>query len=81
MSGNGKYQIAVAQSNYLYISTDYGNTWKRIIIAGTSPNCAISSNGKYLILQTTQSMLVSSDYGNTWTSKIGAYYWSGASIS
>jgi photosystem II stability/assembly factor-like uncharacterized protein len=70
MSSDGKYQTAVNNAGYIYISNDYGNTWREKDSSRTWVDVSMSSCGKYQTAITNSSpfgnIYVSSDYGNTW---------------
>jgi photosystem II stability/assembly factor-like uncharacterized protein len=73
MSSDGKYQTAVVFAGAIYISNDYGNTWRAKASSQDWVDVSMSSCGKYQTAITNTSVssnskiYTSSDYGNTWT--------------
>jgi len=71
MSSSGQYQSAVVYGGYIYISSDYGNTWTATNTGGTNSYSSIcmSASGKYqLACSVADTLFLSSNYGSTWTS-------------
>ena len=71
MSASGQYQTLGSNDlNLLYISTDYGQTWKTPTTAPTNTSNAISisASGQYQVLGSSVTNLIyySSNYGNNW---------------
>ena len=70
MSSDGSTQVMnLLNTNYLYMSADFGITWNPIISAGSYNffDIAISSTGQYITAAASaQFAHVSSDYGATW---------------
>jgi hypothetical protein len=69
MSSDGKYQAAAVDANYIYISSDYGNTWVRNVIADGWQAISMSSDGKYITAVTYTNpgkIYISRNYGQTW---------------
>lgn len=70
MSADGRYMVATLYLDYVYVSSDFGKTWRKI--KGThnyrSYACVrISRDGKYMSACIgLVGVFVSSDYGNTW---------------
>ena len=85
MSSDGSKSAACALSNYIYISADFGSTWKRITSAGSKSWTSIdmSSDGsKLAAVENNGYIYKSSDYGITWsqtTAPLG--YWLSISMS
>ena len=87
LSSTGKYQSAVAQYNYIWVSSDYGITWAQPTGLGATQNwksISVSSTGQY------QSAVIISgyiwrsiDYGATWASVTapGTPSWFSISVS
>jgi hypothetical protein len=72
MSSNGAYQTAVANGDYLYISTDNGQTWTTKGTVQTWYAVALSSSGQYQYAAEGRDsgggfFYRSSNYGVTWT--------------
>ncbi|HEX3047838.1 MAG TPA: hypothetical protein VHY08_24005 [Bacillota bacterium] len=75
MSANGKYLIATRadDKDYLYISSDYGQTWTQRDSIRFWYWAAISSDGKYMVagvdpVEVPDGFIyMSADYGETWT--------------
>ena len=85
-SSDAKYQSAVVNNEYIYISSDFGNTWmaKMTDASRAWSSISISSDGKYQTAVVSFGFIyISSDYGNTWMAKITSAGggWSGISIS
>lgn len=70
---DGKFMIAAAYNDYLYISNDYGVTWSPIAFSSTWSHVSCSSDGKYILATDTTRTYLSSDYGATWTNLTGNY--------
>lgn len=78
ISNDGKYILIPASDGYnseepyISLSSDYGQTFDRITLSGTSQysGCAMSSDGKYMIaipgFEDAGSVYKSVDFGNTW---------------
>jgi VCBS repeat-containing protein len=85
MSSDGSKIVACALSNYIYISADFGSTWKRITSAGIKNwySISMSSDGsKLAAVENNGYIYKSSDYGITWsqtTAPLG--YWLSISMS
>ena len=85
MSASGQYQTLSSNYPYLYISSDYGQTWNLPTTGSTygSSAISISASGQYQVLGSFNQIYYSKDYGNNWTvisiNSIGACY--GTSIS
>jgi hypothetical protein len=72
ISADGKYQSAVANAaDYIYISSDYGDTWQQKASALNWFKIAMSADGKYQTASTYNSpfgyLYTSDNYGHTWT--------------
>jgi len=82
VSSDGKYQTAVADTEYIYVSADYGDTWAAKDSARDWVAVAISDNGKYQSAATaTGQLYVSADYGATWAAKDSARAWRSIAVS
>jgi Phage Tail Collar Domain len=93
LSASGQYQTAVAgdvthlgnTKGYIYISSDYGNTWYKINPTGqTMPWVAISisASGQYQTAGASYDYIyTSSDYGNTWTQRFAVQKLYGIAVS
>ena len=84
VSSSGQYQTAL--SDYIFISSDYGNTWTEVTSAGSnvSNSVSISSSGQYQTAVVSNDYIyISSDYGNNWTpvTSAGTKNWNAVSIS
>jgi hypothetical protein len=69
MSSDGKRQAVAssAGSNYIYISDDYGSTWRAVGSAANYRTLSMSADGKYLVaVFTGVGVIISKDYGNNW---------------
>jgi hypothetical protein len=75
MSSTGQYQLAGADSNGVYLSTDFGNTWTQTSLPTSGvfweSQLGVSGDGKYMVADPSaySALYVSSDYGVTWTQK------------
>jgi hypothetical protein len=75
MNSSGKYQAYVLGgyqfqvSDYIYISSDYGQTWTPTASQRFWGSVVVSSSGQYLVasLNANSQLYFSSDYGKTWT--------------
>jgi len=70
MSGNGLYQTALTENEYIYRSSDKGETWNPVVSAGSNSwvSIAMSNNGQYQTALISGGKIVrSTDYGNTFT--------------
>ena len=68
----GALDVACADADFLYISADGGEAWKKLAPAGDAPkswtSVTVSSNGKKLAACATDDFIYSStDAGATWT--------------
>ena len=70
INATGQYMIAintangVSTSNGIFLSSDYGSTWRRESFSGTpSDSVAISSTGKYMLSATSVYLSISDNYG------------------
>jgi hypothetical protein len=93
ISSNGKYQvIASVTANYVYVSSNYGQTWTSAGITDGMTWAAMSSSGKYQSVcgatyfwdgnsNTAGYIWISSNYGSTWTRSTSAGNRSWTSIS
>jgi hypothetical protein len=72
MSVSGKYQVIVADGDYIYLSSDFGVTFSKTIAPLKSWSCVtISENGRYIAAGTSNEYIyVSTDYGATWNSNM-----------
>ena len=72
ISADGKYQSAVANTaDYIYISSDYGDTWQQKASSLNWFKIAMSADGKYQTASTYNTpfgyLYTSDNYGHTWT--------------
>ena len=71
ISSSGQYQTAVVDGGYIYISSDYGNTWTPVMNDANRNwlSVSISSSGQYqtAVMWISGYIYISSDYGNSWT--------------
>jgi hypothetical protein len=82
LSSDGKYQTAIANSDQIYISSDYGNSWTNTDTIKDWVAVSISSDGKYqTAISAGDNIYISSDYGNTWTNKDSNRDWQSVSVS
>jgi photosystem II stability/assembly factor-like uncharacterized protein len=85
VSYTGKYMLdGAGTSGYFYISKDYGNTWidHAPVSGGTWTECAISANGKYVLVGNSGGLVyTSADGGNSWQFHSSTNSWFGAAIS
>ena len=85
MSSDGKIQTAIADADYVYVSTDYGNTWTAKDAERNWYDVAMSSDGKYQTATAYSGeddyIYVSTDYGSTWTPKGSIQRWWGIAMS
>jgi photosystem II stability/assembly factor-like uncharacterized protein len=73
---DGKFQTAVAQSDRIYISDNYGQTWSPKEEIRAWQNVAISADGQIqTALGIDTQIYVSTDGGNTWNPKENARGW------
>ena len=79
---SGKYQTAVDDGSYIYVSSDYGETWTQKGIAAGWSGVAMNGTGQYQTATVSGGYIyVSSDYGNTWTQKGISANWNGVAIN
>lgn len=81
---DGKYQVLAVNSDYLYMSSDYGVTWNQLTTDATRTwQCVgISSTGQYITAGAFGGYLyVSSDYGVTFNAKTIYSFWRSVKIS
>jgi len=72
MSSTGQYQSIGINSRYLFVSSDYGNTWvaRQNDASRSWTGISLSSTGQYQTAVAGNSFIyTSSNYGNTWASK------------
>ena len=88
LSYSGQYQVAVATAlGYLYVSSNYGQTWTNAITQTGFSWCATSSSGQYMgaVYQgngTKGGFYWSSNYGKTWNLvMVGTIYFEAIAIS
>ncbi|NCA18129.1 MAG: hypothetical protein EBS90_14005, partial [Betaproteobacteria bacterium] len=85
MSASGQYQTANATGDYIYISSDYGQTWTQDTSVGSTKSwnrVAISASGQYQVaVSSSSNIYVSSNYGATWTSTALSVNWFSVAIS
>lgn len=70
ISTTGRYQIAVEEGGYIYVSKDFGSSWvaKTNIGYSTSNGLSMSTSGQYQTASNGRTIFISNDYGDTWTS-------------
>ena len=68
MSGNGRYIIVASQYTdlYMYISSDYGESWSTDSIKYAVSDVAINYMGSLMITTTNGTVRISRDYGLSW---------------
>ena len=73
ISGSGQYQTYADSKGYIYVSNDYGETFKQINILGFFYSIAMSTNGRYQTIvdylgleYAGGAIYVSNDYGENW---------------
>jgi hypothetical protein len=84
MNGNGQYQSAVAENDYLYISHNYGQNWSGILTGFREKwsNIKISKNGQYQIASVRGGKLFfSQNYGLLWSGINLIKNWSAVSVN
>jgi hypothetical protein len=89
MNASGKYQAYVlggyqtSVSNFIYISSDYGQTWTPTAFSTAWGSVVISSSGQYLVASVNgaSQLYISSDYGKTWTPNGASRNWRAIAIS
>ena len=82
MSLDGKYQSAVVSDGFIYISNDYGNSWKKININNDWMDIAVSGIGKYqTAVAINSSIYISYDFGNTWNTVDSVRNWKSVAMS
>ena len=92
VSSTGQYQLASASSlgatGNLWASSDYGQTWTDISVAGKVPanvawyGVSVSETGQYqTAIVSGGAIYVSADYGQTWAAKASTNNWRCVSIS
>jgi len=72
ISANGQYQTAVTNiAGFIYVSNDYGDTWRQKASALSWFRIAMSADGKYQTASTYNTpfgfIYTSDNYGQTWT--------------
>jgi hypothetical protein len=81
MSSSGQYQLSAAYGSYIWVSSDYGNTWNYKSTKMNWQYSTMSSSGQYQTavedtnVNNTGYIWVSSDYGNTWNQKASLLDW------
>ena len=83
MSADGRIQtVAGFGASYMYVSTNYGNTWTAKDSARDWRVVAMSADGKIQTAVVYNGQIyISSDYGNTWTAKDSTRNWYGVAMS
>lgn len=73
ISGSGQYQTYADSKGYIYVSNDYGETFKEINILGFFYSIAMSTDGRYQTIvdylgleYAGGAIYVSNDYGENW---------------
>ncbi|HBU07276.1 MAG TPA: hypothetical protein DEB09_04295, partial [Candidatus Magasanikbacteria bacterium] len=86
MSSDGRYQATTVSNDYIYVSTDYGNSWTARTSTGAKywSKIAISTNGQYQTATVNSAdgrIYTSDDYGNTWTARTSTTNWVDVAMS
>jgi photosystem II stability/assembly factor-like uncharacterized protein len=86
ISSTGQYQTALVNGEFIYLSTNYGNTWTATATDASRnwTSVSISSSGQYqTAVVENGEIYVSSNYGNTWTARpaAGSRAWLSVAIS
>ena len=85
MSSDGSKVVACAYNDYIYLSSDYGSSWKRLTTAGNRlwKSITMSSNGAILVsVEYGGYIYISTDYGVSWKQTNASLgYWNSISIS
>lgn len=88
ISNTNKYIIiAIAYDNYVYLSSDNGIIFNKVLTIGLNGigqwiSCDLSETGQYItVLDYNGNMYKSNDYGNTWLNIINSHTWVSISIS
>ncbi len=69
VSASGQFQAtSIANTTSLYVSKDFGLTWKLTTMPNASNSIAMSGTGQYILCITTNAVSLSSDYGATFAS-------------
>jgi hypothetical protein len=68
INSTGQYITLITSSNSVYISNDFGNTFKNISFIQDTGKKTISMNetGQYQMINIINGIYISKDYGNTW---------------
>lgn len=71
LSSTGQYQTAIANSGYIYISSNYGKTWTAKSNSLPLSGVAVSETGQYQTATDWDNgrIYTSDDYGETWSIK------------
>ena len=66
---DGKYML-LASSNYMYLSSDFGQSWTYMMYSPEFSDLAISASGQYMLVaaRDENGQKYSSNYGQTWSS-------------
>jgi len=65
---DGQVQVAVANPGNIYVSYDFGQSWKAVGELKNYNGCAVSSTGQYMLACAYGDYIYrSEDYGKTWT--------------
>lgn len=69
ISTTGKYQVAIEETGYIYVSNNFGNTWlaKTNIGNATTNSLSMSTSGQYQTASNGETIFISNDYGETWS--------------
>lgn len=81
MSANGQYMVAVDYGGYIYVSSDYGQTWTAKHTTSNWTGVSMSADGSVIVVTTSSSPMYvqkSLDYGATWANVAGS---SGQSVA
>jgi photosystem II stability/assembly factor-like uncharacterized protein len=81
-SSTGQYVSFSVYGGYIYISSDYGNTWTQKENIRSWISISVSSSGQYQSSVVSNGYIyISSDYGNTWTQKGNISFYNSISVS
>lgn len=72
ISGSGQYLLLATSGDFVYVSTDFGNSWTQKVSSAYGYWCVISKDGQYQAITdyTSHKIWLSSDYGANWNAVI-----------